>query len=114
MTAHLDTEDLLKTSGLKYTIIREGVYSEAFPVFLGYFDSATTTEIVVPGDGAISFASREDLGEGTAQLLFSHDHYENQTILLTGSEAYTIKQTAVLVSEILGHEIPVRIVSLEE
>lgn len=114
MGAHLDTEDILKTSGVKYTTIREGVYSEAFPVFLGYFDSATTNEIAVPADGPISFASREDLGEATAILLFSHNDYENQTIFLTGSKSYTLKQTAGLVSEILNREIPVRIVSLQE
>lgn len=114
MVAHFDTEDLLRTSGLKYTIIREGVYHETFPVFLGYFDSATTTEIIVPGDGAISFASRDDLGEATAKLLFSHKDYENQIILLTGSKTYTLQQTAALISQILGRDIPLRIVSLQE
>lgn len=114
MGAHLNTEDLLKASGLKYTIIREGVYAEAFPVFLGYFDPTTTIEIIVPGDGGISFASRDDLGEATAKLLFLHNDYKNQTILLTGSKAYTLKQVAGLASEILGREIPLRIVSLQE
>lgn len=112
--AHIDTEDLLKASGLKFTIIREGIYSEAYSVFAGYFDPAATMEIIIPADGAISFASREDLAKATAKLLFSHSEYENQTITLTGSRNYTISQIAVLLSNILDRIIPVRIVSMEE
>lgn len=35
MQAHLDTEAYLKASGLEYTIIREGLYIEAFPMHMG-------------------------------------------------------------------------------
>ncbi|CAF3003665.1 unnamed protein product [Rotaria sp. Silwood2] len=114
MIAHLDTEDLLKVSGLKYTIIREGVYSEVFQSFIGYFNPLTTTEIVVPSDGGISFAGRDDLGEATAKILASANTYENQTIFLTGSKAYTLKEITSFISKILGRDIPLRFVSLEE
>jgi uncharacterized protein YbjT (DUF2867 family) len=35
MRAHRDTEAYLKASGLTYTIIREGIYSESYPLYLG-------------------------------------------------------------------------------
>ena len=35
MRAHLDTEAYLKASGVEYTIIREGIYAESFPLYLG-------------------------------------------------------------------------------
>lgn len=35
MRAHLDTEAYLKASGLEYTIIREGLYAESFPLYFG-------------------------------------------------------------------------------
>jgi uncharacterized protein YbjT (DUF2867 family) len=115
MEAHLDTEDLIKASGLKYTIIREGIYSEIFPVFLGYFDANTTNEILLPADGGIPFVARDDLAEVTAKILAAPiNTYENKTILLTGSQTYTLKETASIVSNILGREIPIRFVSLEE
>jgi len=115
MGAHLDTEDLIKSSGLKYTIIREGIYSEIFPIFLGYFDANTTNEIVIPADGGIPFVARDDLGEVTAKILISPiNTYENKTILLTGSKLYTLKEIASIVSKILGRQIPLRFVSLEE
>ncbi|CAF1030638.1 unnamed protein product [Rotaria sp. Silwood1] len=114
MIAPLDMEDLIKASGLKYTIIREGIYSEMFQSFIGCCDAWTTTEIVVPADGGISFAGRDDLGEGTAKILASANKYENKTIFLTGSKAYTLKEIALFVSKILGCNIPLRFVSSEE
>jgi uncharacterized protein YbjT (DUF2867 family) len=35
MQAHLETEAYLKRSGLTYTIIREGIYSESWPLYFG-------------------------------------------------------------------------------
>jgi uncharacterized protein YbjT (DUF2867 family) len=35
MQAHHDTEALLKQSGLEYTIVREGIYAESYPLYLG-------------------------------------------------------------------------------
>ena len=33
--AHSDTEQYLKASGLMYTIIREGIYAESWPLYVG-------------------------------------------------------------------------------
>jgi uncharacterized protein YbjT (DUF2867 family) len=35
MSAHRDTEAYIKSSGLTYTIIREGIYSNSYPLYLG-------------------------------------------------------------------------------
>jgi uncharacterized protein YbjT (DUF2867 family) len=35
MRAHRDSEAYLKASGLTYTIIREGIYSESYPLYFG-------------------------------------------------------------------------------
>ncbi|CAF1261784.1 unnamed protein product [Adineta ricciae] len=115
MNAHLHTENLLKSSPLKYTIIREGFYSEVFPLFLGHFDAKTTNEIVIPADGGICFVSRDDLAEATAKILIeTTDIYDNQNVVLTGSKAYTLKETASIVSNVLNRHIPIKIVSFEE
>lgn len=37
MRAHLDTEKYLKDSGITYTILREGIYSESYPFYMGSF-----------------------------------------------------------------------------
>lgn len=72
MQAHIDTEAYLRNSGITYTIIREGIYSESFPLYFGFWNPSRGDEVRVPyGDGAISWVCREDLGEGTAKLLVS-------------------------------------------
>ena len=71
MQAHLDTEKYLKESGLTYTIIREGLYSESYSLYFGYWSPGRgSAEVKVPyGDGGIAWVCREDLGEGTARAM---------------------------------------------
>lgn len=71
MQAHIDTERYLKESGLTYTIIREGIYSESWPLYFGFFDANEgKDEVVVPySDGKIAWVHRDDLGEGTARII---------------------------------------------
>lgn len=88
MRAHRDSEAYLKESGLCYTIIREGIYSESWPLYFGrsniilYFvfklltksigffqPESSESDVYVPGDGGIAWVNREDLGQGTAKLL---------------------------------------------
>ena len=73
MQAHLDTEKYLKESGLTYTIIREGIYSESYPLYFGYWKLGKPgSEVKVPhGDGGIAWVCRDDLGEGTAKLMIA-------------------------------------------
>jgi NAD(P)H dehydrogenase (quinone) len=103
MRAHYATEDYLKKSGLKYTIIREGSYMESYPVFLGLYDTSAD-KVVVPGDGKIAFADRTELGEATANIIASGEHI-NETVLLTGGKAYSLKETTEILSSILQKEI---------
>ncbi|KDQ57110.1 hypothetical protein JAAARDRAFT_58591 [Jaapia argillacea MUCL 33604] len=116
MKAHLDTEAYLKQSGLTYTIIREGIYSESYPLYFGFFNPGQQNNVVnVPGDGAISWVSREDLGEGTARLM-ALGGYENQTLLLSGSHqnTLTLQEVATTISDMLSRPITLQIVSVDE
>jgi uncharacterized protein YbjT (DUF2867 family) len=71
MQAHSATEKYLKERGLPYTIIREGIYSESYPLYFGYWKPGREgSEVKVPyGDGGIAWVCRDDLGEGTAKLI---------------------------------------------
>ncbi|TFK49576.1 NmrA-like family protein [Heliocybe sulcata] len=119
MQAHLDTEKYLKESGLKYTIIREGIYNESYPLYFGFFDPSKDTEVYIPNDGPIAWAARPDLGEGTAKLLAlppSDTRYDNTTLLFSGPQAnlLSLHQLAPLISRILGRPVNVHIVSEDE
>lgn len=121
MRAHIDTEVYLKQSGLTYTIIREGIYSESYPLYLGFFDpSSDKTEVAIPndGNGGIAWVPRDELGEGTARLIAEaaggNTIYTNKTILFSGSEALSLSQTAVIISDILNRDIVIKYVKPEE
>lgn len=121
MRAHIDTEAYLKECGLTYTIIREGIYSESYPLYLGFFNpSSGASEVAIPddGNGGIAWVSRDELGEGTAKLIAQaaagDTSYFNKTILLSGPEVLSLSQLAVIISNILGRNILVKYVKSEE
>lgn len=116
MKAHLRTESYLNSKEIKYTIIREGIYSESIALYLGFFDLTfpqAETVIKVPGDGGIAWVSRRDLGAGTAKLL-TLDDYTNQTVLLSGDKAYTVTETAALVGKVVKKNVRTEIISTDE
>ncbi|KAK9712089.1 hypothetical protein K7432_007362 [Basidiobolus ranarum] len=112
MNAHLATEEYLKASGLTYTIIREGTYMDSFSVSLGFF-SIHDKAVNVPSDGRIAFADREELGEATAKIV-AGDDYKNQTVVLSGARAYSLKETTELISKIIGRDIEFNVIPAEE
>ncbi|KAJ3489552.1 hypothetical protein NLI96_g2055 [Meripilus lineatus] len=94
MKAHLETEAYLKGSGMTYTIIREGIYNESWPLYFGFFDvSQKKKEVVIPiSDGKIAWVCRDDLGEGTAKIMTSESGYENTTLLLSGTDPISLHE----------------------
>lgn len=112
MQAHLATEAYLKASGVPYTIIREAVYMESWPLFAGFYAKGAR-ELVVAGDGGVAWADRLDLAEGTAKVL-AGDAFENETITFTGPKAHTLRETLAVVSSVVGHPIELKVVSEEE
>lgn len=104
---------MVNSSNIPYTIIREGIYAECFPLLLSWHP--TTTSTILPGDGPISFASRTELAEGTARLLLSDDlQYLNSTILLTGPSTFTFAEITALIREIQGTPLTLEILPEDE
>jgi uncharacterized protein YbjT (DUF2867 family) len=100
-------------SGLRYTIIREGIYAHEFPQFLNYNNGCT--EIVLPCDGKAAWASRSDLAEGTAKIINApSSQFANQTLLLTGAEAVSLTEVVGMIENETGKDLPIRRVSTEE
>lgn len=118
MQAHIRTEACLRDmKGTTFTIIREGLYNESWPLYLGFYnlEGEERTEIIVAGDGPIRWTSIADLGYGTALILAEEtDIYEKRTFYLSGSEALTLQDLAKLVSTANGKDISVKVVSREE
>ncbi|KAF4634819.1 hypothetical protein G7Y89_g3286 [Cudoniella acicularis] len=124
MRAHLRTEkylqDLEKQGKVAYTIIREGLYNESWGLYLGYYDikgDAERDEIIVAGDGKVSWTSIPDLGVGNAVILTApSEDYAGQTLYLsTGKEsAKTLKEVAEVVGSARGRKLGVKVVGERE
>ena len=131
MQAHIDTEEYLQQLSQSrpefgYTVIREGLYTESYPLYTAFFDPENPRgEIKIPHDGSgpgIAWVKREELGEGTSELIrrfvqsptaFEHC---NSTVLLSGPKAPTLAETVAALSKLSKktEEVTIRKVSDEE
>ncbi|KAJ5826072.1 hypothetical protein N7474_003210 [Penicillium riverlandense] len=109
--AHLMTEQMLRDSGITFTSIREGVYTEAFPIFLGWYPSKST--VYLPADGPVAFTLRTELGEATARLMIQGGH-EKEIVLLTAQETITFTEIVDVINETTGRQVQVKIVPPQE
>ena len=99
----LATEAYLKASGLVYTILKNGYYFEGLGYLIG--SEVPEAEIRFPaGEGKIAFVKRTELAAGTAALLTSEGH-DNQEYTLSGSEAYSFDDIAREFSALAGRPI---------
>jgi NAD(P)H dehydrogenase (quinone) len=102
--SHLLTEKLLQESGLKYTILKHGLYTEFVPLFIGDKVLETGTIFLPAGEGKIAFILRTDLAEAGVAVLTGEGH-ENRSYELTGPEAISYAEIAATLSSITGKHI---------
>ncbi|KAJ9220945.1 hypothetical protein DTO169C6_6758 [Paecilomyces variotii] len=129
MQAHLTTEKYLEECarlhpGFAYTIVREGLYSESYPLYTSFFDPADPVdEIKIAHDGSgpgIAWVKREELGEGTAELLniFAKNpeefKFRNKTVLLSGTKVLSLQETVDILAKIAKKPVKIVQVSDEE
>ncbi|KAL4905961.1 hypothetical protein BDW74DRAFT_184918 [Aspergillus multicolor] len=128
MQAHLDTERYLdecaKKHGIGYTVVRQGLYTEGFPMHLTFFDVRNPADTIpIPHDGSgpgVAWVKQEELGEGNTELLrrFVADGqrspFAGETVTLTGPRALSSGQTVEILSKITGKQINIKVISGEE
>ncbi|KAG8528382.1 uncharacterized protein KY384_007300 [Bacidia gigantensis] len=129
MQAHLQTEAYLKLlmvqkPGFSFTAIREGLYAESFPMYMGFPDLRGSTmdlRILCDGKGpGLAWASIDDLGEATAKLVERYckgrdvREYENRVVLLSGPRAYSLAETVQILGSIAGDRMAVHKVGIDE
>ena len=103
-TEHLATEAALKESGIPYTILRNGWYTENYA---GSIPGAIAGGALLgsAGDGKISAASRNDYAEAAVVVLTSEGH-QGKVYELAGDEAFTLTDLAADISQQSGKNIP--------
>lgn len=111
-TEHLQTEELLKSSGIPYTVLRNGWYTENYTASIPGALAAGAF-VGSAADGKISSAAREDYAEAAAVVLTSEGHVGN-VYELAGDAAYTLQDLAAEISRQTGKHIPYNNLSEEE
>ena len=130
MQAHLSTEKYLAKlaaddKAFSYTVIREGLYCESFPIYTSFLDLEDPGDgvIRIPHDGSgpgVAWAKQDELGEASAKMIARQatkpegSRYENQIVLLTGSKVWTIKETVQALGRVIGKELKLEKVGVEE
>lgn len=104
---HVETEATLKASGITYTILRNGWYTENYTASIpaalannAFYGSAK--------NGKISSALRAELAEAAVNvaLVALNEGHENQTYELAGSTSWTLSDLAAEISKQTGKDIP--------
>jgi NAD(P)H dehydrogenase (quinone) len=102
--SHLKTEAWLKESGLEYTILKNTLYMDFVPVFLGE-NVIESGVIYLPADnGKVGAILRSEMAEATANIL-SNDNHTGKTYQFTAPEAFSYEDVAQHLSEITGKTI---------
>jgi uncharacterized protein YbjT (DUF2867 family) len=119
MRAHVRTEAYLQElEDVEWTIIREGLYNESWPLYFGYYyglKNEKRGEVVVPGDGPISWTAIADMAFGTAQVLAAPaELWAGKTFYLSQNRTWTLHDIANIVSRVRGEEVKLKIVDTQE
>ena len=103
---HRETEQTLKASGLTWTILRNGWYTENYA---GSIPGALAGGAFIgsAGDGRISSAARLDFADAAVAVLTTSGH-DGKTYELAGDTAYTLSALAAEISRQAGRTIPYR------
>ncbi|OOF36659.1 SDR family oxidoreductase [Rodentibacter heidelbergensis] len=100
---YVETEAALKASGMAYTILRNGWYTENYT---GSIPAALANNAFYGSakNGKISSALRAELAEAAVNVALGEGH-ENKTYELAGSTSWTLSDLAAEISKQTGKDI---------
>lgn len=111
---HFDTEQAIREAaertGWSWTFLRDNFYLEMFPFYAGE-DGVIRGPA---GQGRCAGVSREDVARVAVETLLDPDAHANQTYTLSGPEAFTMDEAAVVLSNVLGRPVRFEDESMEQ
>lgn len=111
--SHIQTEKWLKESGINYTILRNNLYLDFLPGFIGEKVVETGVIFVPAQNGKVSAVLRSEMAEAAAIILTTDGHIAKEYDF-TNTEAVTYQEIAKTVSEVIGKPINYISPSVEE
>jgi uncharacterized protein YbjT (DUF2867 family) len=98
---HWATEQHIRTSGLRFTFLRDNLYADFLPLLVGedgYLRGPA-------GDGAVAAVAQDDIADAAVTVLRDPTPYAGATYDLTGPEALTLTEVAARLSTALGRPV---------
>lgn len=95
---HWDAEQVLRGSGMAFTILRDNFYSDFLPMFAGE-DGVIRGPA---GNGRVAAVARADVADVATVVLQEPERHEGATYVLTGPEAFSMAEAAGRMSALLG------------
>jgi uncharacterized protein YbjT (DUF2867 family) len=106
---HWHTEERIKASGLAWTMLRDNLYADVLPYFVG----ADGFLRGPAGDGRGAFVTRDDIADAAIEVLLSNGH-DGRTYDLSGPAALTFTEVAEILSTHSGREVRYHAETVEE
>ena len=92
---HFATEQAIRNTGLKFTVLRDNFYLDFLPDLVGE-DGVIRGPA---GDGRASVVARTDIARVAAEVLLHPAEHENAVYDMTGPEALSLAEVARILSE---------------
>ncbi len=102
--SHLQTEQWLRESGIPHTILKNTLYMDFIPAFVGEHVFETGSVYLPAGDGKVSAVLRAEMAEATANVLLSPEH-AGKVYDFTHNEAFSYNEVADILSQLSGKAI---------
>lgn len=99
---HVATEAMLEESGIPYTLLRNGWYTENFTLTAGQ-DLNLGQHFGAAKDGKFSAASRQDFAEAAAIVLAGG--HDGEVLELAGDTSVTLNDYAAQLSRVVGKSV---------
>lgn len=107
---HAATEAHLRASGLPWTFLRDNLYADYLPLFVG--DDAAIRGPA--GDGRVAAVAQDDVAAVATVVLCDVAAHANTCYELTGPEALTLAEAAETITRLTGRETRFMDETLEE
>ena len=107
---HYFTEQRIKASGMDWTFLRDNLYLDVFPHFVG-------ADGVIRGparDGTVAAVTRDDVAAAAAEGLSKPGAHVGSTYTLTGPESLTLAQIAETIARVQGRDVSYHDETIEE
>jgi NAD(P)H dehydrogenase (quinone) len=111
--SHIQTEKWLKESGVNYTILKNNLYMDFLPGFIGEKVAETGLIYVPAQNGKVSAVLRSDMAEAAANILTTEGHIGKE-YNFTNTNAISYQEIAETVSEAIDKPVNYVSPSVEE